>query len=93
MSDLRTRNAVVTAVSTSTTAAQLYAGDTSGPLSVYNDSSVDLYLLCGPGDASSTNFTVKLATQSYWEAPYNYSGRISGILASSTGTARVTAFK
>ncbi len=92
MSDLRTRNATVTAVSTSTTAAVLFAGNASSPVSIYNDSSVDLYVLCGAGDASSTNFTVKLATQSYWEAPYNYSGRISGILASSTGTARVTAF-
>jgi hypothetical protein len=93
MSDIRTRNATQTSVATSTTSAELAAaGGYDSGLTVYNDSAVDMYLLCGAGAASSTAFTVKLAANAYWEAPFGYSGRVAAVLASSTGNARVTRF-
>lgn len=56
---------------------------------VYNDSTVDLYLKLG-ATASTTSFTVKMAAASYYEVPFGYTGIIDGIWASATGNARIT---
>lgn len=56
---------------------------------VYNDSSVNLFLKLG-ATASTTSFTVKLAAAGYYEVPFNYTGIIDGLWDSATGSARLT---
>jgi hypothetical protein len=56
---------------------------------VYNDSTVALYLKLG-GTASLTSFTVKMAAGGYFEVPFGYTGIIDGIWSSdASGAARV----
>lgn len=60
---------------------------------IYNDSSVVLYLLLTTGTASATAFTIKLAAdESFVLGNGDYTGIIKGIWASATGSARVTEF-
>jgi hypothetical protein len=57
---------------------------------LYNDSGAFLYVKFGI-TASDTDFTVRLASQSYYEVPFSYTGRIDGIWASNgAGDARIT---
>ncbi len=60
--------------------------------SVYNEGSETLYLLLGEGTASSTNYTVAMAADSYFEAPYNFLGVVSGVWGAAGGFANVTEF-
>ena|SRR5215831_5754479 len=57
---------------------------------VYNDSTQILYLLLGAGPASTSVYTVQLASQAYYEVPFNYTAQLTGIWASANGNARVT---
>lgn len=84
------RSATLTTVATSGTSTTLLSQNKSriGAI-IINDSSVILYLKFG-ATASSTSYTVSLAAGATYEVPYQYNGRIDGILASSTGTARIT---
>ena len=60
--------------------------------SVYNDSTEILYAKCG-ATATTTDFTVKMFPQDYWECPANYSGILEGIWsANGSGSARVTEY-
>jgi hypothetical protein len=59
--------------------------------SVYNDSTADLYLKLGSA-ASATSFTAKLVGGGYFEVPYGYTGLITGLWASATGSARVAEY-
>lgn len=59
--------------------------------SIYNDSTAILYIRC-QATASTSNFTVKLFPEGYWEVPKRYTGIIDGIWASATGNARVTEY-
>jgi len=61
---------------------------------IFNDSTADLYLLLGSGaNASTTNFSVKVAAGGYYEVPFNYTGAIDGVWgAAGSGNARVTEF-
>lgn len=84
--------ATLSNVSTSGTSATLLSANARRlGATIYNDSSVVLYVKFGT-TASSTSFTVAMAAGAYYEIPIGavYTGRIDGILASSTGTARVT---
>ena len=56
---------------------------------VYNDSTALLYIKFGT-TASVTSFTVRVASQGYYEVPFGYTGRIDGIWASANGSARVS---
>jgi hypothetical protein len=57
---------------------------------IYNNSSALLYVLFG-ANATTSSFTVRLATQSYYEVPFNYLGRIDGIWTSAgAGTALIS---
>lgn len=56
---------------------------------IYNDSTANLYLKLGT-TASTTSFTALLTSDSYYEVPFNYTGRIDGVWASATGDARIT---
>jgi hypothetical protein len=63
---------------------------------ISNDSTAILYLLLGTGTASATNYTVALdqkgSVAAYFEVPFDFTGIITGIWASATGSARVTEF-
>jgi hypothetical protein len=84
--------ATLSNVATSTTSAQLLASNASrkGAI-IYNDSLVVMYVKFGT-TASATSFSYYLAAGATLELPSSpvYTGRIDAILASSTGTARVT---
>lgn len=61
---------------------------------IVNDSSAILFVKFG-STASATSFTVEMAARSatassYYEVPFGYSGIITGIWASATGSARMT---
>lgn len=86
----RSDTAALSNVSTSTTSATLLSANTARiGAQIFNDSAVVMYVKFGT-TASSTSYTVQLAANTYYEVPAGYTGRIDGILASSTGTARVT---
>lgn len=85
--------ATLSNVSTSTTSATLIASNTSRKgVVIYNDAATTLYVKFG-STASATSFTYLLLTGETLELPgagILYTGIITGTLASSTGTARVT---
>lgn len=56
---------------------------------VFNDSTVSLFLKLG-ATASASSFTARLFPQSYYEVPFEYAGIIDGIWESATGNARIT---
>lgn len=56
---------------------------------VFNDSTANLFLALGSG-ASTTSFTIKLATGTYYQIPFNFVGIITGIWDAVNGNARVT---
>jgi hypothetical protein len=60
--------------------------------SVYNDSTVVLYLLYGSGTASATNYTAAVYPNGFHPILTHYTGQITGVWASDpdTGAARVT---
>lgn len=61
--------------------------------SIMNDSSARLYLKAG-ATASTTDYTVSLGQNDYWEVPAGYTGKIDGIWATDPGdgAARVTEY-
>lgn len=87
--------ATLSNVSTSNSSATLLASNTARiGATITNEATTVLYVKFGT-TASATSYTVVLAgaasaPYSYYEVPAGYTGRIDGILASSTGTARVT---
>lgn len=56
---------------------------------VFNDSTQVLFLKFG-ATASSTSYTVRMVSLSYYEVPVGYTGILDGIWASANGSARVT---
>jgi hypothetical protein len=56
---------------------------------ILNDSDEILYVKLG-ATASTTSFTVKMESQTYYEVPFDYTGIIDGIWAAADGFARVT---
>lgn len=90
--EVRSATGTTSSVSGSATNVTLLASNANRlGASVVNDSSAILYLKCGT-TATSSDFTVKLYQDDYWEAPYGYTGRIDAIWASATGAARITEF-
>lgn len=89
----RAATATVTSVADTASSTTLLAANASRlGASVYNDSTVALYLKCGT-TASTSDFTVKIPADGYWEAPAGYTGRIDGVWASdASGSARVTEY-
>lgn len=91
--DIDSATATVTSVSdTNTSTTILASNEYRLGATIINDSSAVLYLLLGSGDASTTNYTVRMAQYGYYEVPFNYTGIIKGIWASdpNDGGARVT---
>jgi hypothetical protein len=79
------------AVGSATSATTLKAGNTARKgLTIYNDSTAVLYVLLGAGTVSTSLFTVQMASESYYEVPFGFTGIVTGIWASVNGTAMVT---
>lgn len=86
----RPATSTLSAVATSTTSATLIASNANRlGVTIYNDSNQNLFVKFGT-TASTTDFTIRLASQSYYEVPFGYTGRIDGVQSTGTGTARVT---
>lgn len=81
-------SSAVTRVATSTTSATLLASNSSRKKAVIvNDATTNLYVKFGT-TATATSFAYLLQPNDTLEE-YTYTGRIDGILASSTGSAEV----
>lgn len=92
---LRTSNAVsVTTVSSSASSVSLLAANVKrAGVSVQNTSTAILYLLVGGGTATATTaHSVQIPSNGYWEAPYGFTGALSGIWASANGSANITEY-
>jgi len=82
--------AALSNVAASITSVTLLASNTGRKGgTIWNDSTALLYVKLG-STAAATSCTIKMAADSYYEIPFNYSGIITGIWASATGSARVT---
>lgn len=82
--------ATLTNVNSSATNVTVLAANTARiGAQFYNDSTAILYLKFGT-TATTTSFTVPLATATYYELPGGYTGNIDGIWASANGAVRVT---
>ena len=90
--------ATVSSVSGSATVVDLFTaiglGATSGSdalaRTIHNDSTATLYVKYG-ATATTSDFTVKIPADGYYEVPAPvYDGLITGIWSSATGSARLT---
>lgn len=70
----------------------LAANDSRLHASIFNDSTANLFLLWGGGVASSTNYTVKIPANGFYELPRinPFIGAVQGCWAAANGAARVT---
>ena len=87
--------ATVTSVASGITSVSIVAANTARRgVSILNTDANALYLLVGGGTASATNLSVIVAaTNGYWEAPFGFTGAITGIWAADgTGSAFVTEY-
>ncbi len=87
------QSATLANVASSATNATLWAAAASvkGRV-VYNDSTAILYLKFG-ATASTSSYTVQIASQGYFEFPAPvYGGQVDGIWASANGNARLTSW-
>lgn len=87
----RPTTATTTSVNDTATSTTLLAANANRlGATIHNDSTAALYVKLGT-TASATDFTVKMAADSYYEVPFGYTGRIDGIWASdASGAARIT---
>lgn len=82
--------ATITSVASSATVVDILALNNGRKgATIFNDSATLLYLALGTG-ASTTNFTVRMPPDGYYEVPFEYLGVITGVWASVSGSARVT---
>lgn len=94
MSVISPQAATVSRVATSTTTAALFAaaGTRIRGRTIFNESSVVLYVKFG-ATASATDYTVQIGAGGYFELPVDtYGGVVHGILASGTGSAQCTSW-
>lgn len=83
-------NATVTSVNSSASNVTLLAANQGRRGAyIYNDSTAVLYVKLG-ATASTSSFTVQMASETGWQVPDNYTGIIDGIWASANGSAMVT---
>jgi hypothetical protein len=90
-----TADATLANVTSSATSVTVFAANARARRRiVYNDSSATLYLKFGTGAASTTSFTVVMATNTMYEFPGTpvYAGVVTGIWASANGFARTTEY-
>ena len=96
----KSANTTTTSIGSSASDVRLLAANPSRKFfTVYNDSTQVLFLLLGaiaPGNlgASTTNYTVQIAANGYYESPagVQYLGEVRGIWFALNGAARITEF-
>jgi hypothetical protein len=83
--------ATLTNVASSTSSTALFAANSGARTrTIHNDSTAILYVKFG-ATASSTSYTVEMASQDYFEFPQPlFAGAVEGIWAAENGHARVT---
>lgn len=59
-------------------------------LTLFNDSSSACFVLLGAGTVSATVFSVKMSAGTYYEVPFGFTGIVTGIWVTATGSMRVT---
>ena len=93
MTTLRPTSATLANVASSATSVTLFAAaGTVSARAIYNDSTAVLYVKFG-ATASTTSYTVQLASGAYYEFPQPvYAGLVDGIWASANGSARLTSW-
>jgi hypothetical protein len=80
-----------TSVAASVTAVTLLASNTSRRgATVFNDSATATLKVGLGSSVTSTDFTVLLTSNGYYEVPFGYTGIITGIWSLATGNARIT---
>jgi hypothetical protein len=88
----KSATSTITGVAASATSTTLLSSNTSrlGAI-IHNDStSATLYLKLGTtASNASGGYTTALTAGSYYEVPFNYTGRIDGIWSSATGFANI----
>lgn len=90
--ELRSATGAQTSVAGSASSVTLLASNANRlGASIYNDSTAILYVRF-QATASTSNFSVKLFPDDFYEVPFGYTGIIDGIWASATGNARVTEY-
>lgn len=94
MSTVGSQTATVATVNATTTSSSLLAaGGARKAWIVYNASGQIAYLRFGTGAASSTDYSVQLASGVYYESPQPvYAGAVQVILAAGTGPVQVTSW-
>lgn len=85
---VRAAQPTLTNVASSASSVSILAASQASQRIIYNDSTAVLYLAFGASAASTTNYTVQVASQGTY--PTTFSGPIQGIWASANGAARVT---
>ena len=87
-------NAVQTSVaSTAASKTILAANPARRGASIMNTSTDTLFLLLGGGTADTTvTHSVRLATNTYYEVPFGFTGAITGISSGTNGAANVTEY-
>lgn len=91
---LRSSTGTKSNVASSASSVTILAANTARKgATIANDSTAILYLDVSGGTASTSSYTVQLASGDYYEVPFGYSGAITGIWASANGSARVTEFQ
>lgn len=89
-----TSTSTLTSVASSATSVTILAANTARKgASISNTSTAILYLRLNAGTADiTTGHTVQMASNTYFEVPFGYTGAIVGIWASANGSANVTEF-
>lgn len=88
--EIASESTIVFSVPASLTTVTLSAADaTRRGLAVFNNSSADIYIKMGAG-ASTSSFTFKGTTNSYFEVPFNYTGIVTAVWGTASGSAEVT---
>jgi hypothetical protein len=84
----------VEGVINSTTSSVLLASENflRAGVSIYNNSSNNLFVRCSESAATTSVFTARITSQGYWQTPYGYQGAIQGVWDGASGNALVTEF-
>jgi len=92
--ELRSGTAATSQVADNASDVQLLASNASRlKYTIVNDSSAILFIRCGGGAASTTNYSVKIAPNALWE-DRDFTGEVRGIWATdpNDGAARITEY-
>lgn len=88
-------SSTLTSVASAAASTQLLAANTARKGAIITNTDANaLFIDLSGGTASSTSYSVQLATDGTYEVPYGYTGAITGIWAvDGTGAALVTEFE